>query len=88
MPDGSTLKDLDQTFSTGALPANTATLAATTTGGMTPQPGLEMLDLIEGSSPPVVVSDLSGNVLWTYSPGGSAADLVQPVKPLPNGLRH
>jgi hypothetical protein len=85
MPDGSTLKDLDQTFSTGALPANTATLAATTTSGMTPQPGLEMLDLVEGSSPPVVVSDLSGNVLWTYSPGGSAADLVQPVKPLPNG---
>jgi len=86
MPDGSTLNDLDQTFSTGALPANLAQITATTTSGMTPQPGLEMLDLVLGTSgPPVVVTDLSGNVVWTYSPGGSTADLVQPVKPLPNG---
>jgi arylsulfate sulfotransferase len=85
MPDGSTLNDLDQTFSTGALPAGIAQLTATTTSGMTPQPGLEMLDLLEGGGPGVVVSDLSGNPVWTYSPGGTSTNLVQPVKPLPNG---
>ena len=85
MPDGSILNDLDQSFSTGALPANVAQITATITSGMTPQAGLEMLDLVEGGGPPVVVTDLSGNAVWTYSPGGTVFDLVQPVKPLPNG---
>lgn len=47
----------------------------TTSSAMTPQPGLEMLDLIHGVGPPVVVTDLSANVLMAYLPPEfSAAD--------------
>jgi hypothetical protein len=53
---------------------------------MTPQPGVEMLDFIENNGAPVVVTDLSGNILWSYlPPDANGFDLVQPVKPLPNG---
>ncbi len=87
MPDGSTVNDSDKTFTTGALPANQLpTIKVTTPNGLTPQPGVQMLDLLDvGAGPPVVTTDLQGNVLWYYFPGGSAADIVQPVKPLSNG---
>ena len=85
MPDGSTLNDLDQTFTTGAIVEFTQP-TVTIPNGMTPQPGVEMLDYIEGPGSPIVVTDLSGNILWAHSPAGSnGADIVQPVKPLPNG---
>ena len=72
--DGTQFMDADQVFTTGALPPNQLpALTATTTPGMTPQSGVELLDMLTipaGSTAlGVVVSDLSGNVLWSYNPG-------------------
>lgn len=89
--DGSQFMDADQAFTTGAIPAaSLPTITTTTTAGMTPQSGVELLDLINLSASPLltaVVTDLNGNVLWGYSPGASvpAGSSVQPIKLLPNG---
>ncbi len=86
--DGTQYMDLDQTFTTHALPAAQLPLiATTTTPGMTPQSGVELLDLIGGpvTVAPAAVTDLAGNILWTYNPelpGGVVAD---PIKLLSNG---
>ena len=45
--DGSSFNDADFTFTTGALTAGTIpNITATTTAGMTPQPGVEVVDLL------------------------------------------
>jgi len=90
-PGGVTFTDADHAFTTGALPAGVIpALTAATTTGMTPQSGVELLDLaslavthING----IIVTDLSGNPLWTYSPGSSVpvGSGPVPVKLLPNG---
>jgi hypothetical protein len=85
--NGITANDTDHTFATGEVPAsmqlNTTT---TTTAGMTPQPGLELLNALNGTPNGVVVTDLSGNVLWTYAdPGSAALNFIDGVKMLPNG---
>jgi arylsulfate sulfotransferase len=88
MPDGTTLNDADKTFTTGALPeAQQPTMTITTpNAGLTPQPGVQMLDMIGGNTPPVLTLDLQGNVLWYYTPpDGSKADIIDPIKQLPNG---
>jgi arylsulfate sulfotransferase len=89
MPDGTQLPDFDHTFTTGTIPATAIPkLTVTNPSGMVPQSGVEMFDLIGSAGStvnPVVATDLSGNVLWTYNPGGIAGDIVQPVKLLPNG---
>ena len=86
--DGSSFNDADFTFTTGALPAGTApTLTTTTTAGMTPQSGVEFLELIStgvSTLTTVAVADLSGNVLWEYSPGLTGVN-SDPMKLLPNG---
>jgi hypothetical protein len=55
---------------------------------MTPQSGVELLDLIPGSltTPyaPAVVTDLSGNIIWGYYPTPNGLQ-ANPVKLLPNG---
>jgi arylsulfate sulfotransferase len=85
MPDGSQLNDNDLTFTTGSIPATAApVIAVTNPNGMVPQSGVEMLDLLSAPTP-IVVTDLQGNILWWLRPTGSAADLVQPIKLLPNG---
>ena len=69
--NGITTNDTDHSFTTMALPANmqlNVTTAATT--GMTPQSGLEMLDAVAGIPIGLIATDLSGNVLWTYSVPG------------------
>jgi hypothetical protein len=86
-PDGSEpVNDVDQVFTTGGIPANQfPTFTVTNPAGLTPQPGIEILDLV-GNQPNVVALDLNGNVIWTYSyAGGTPADIIQPVKLLPNG---
>ncbi|HEY0704248.1 MAG TPA: aryl-sulfate sulfotransferase [Candidatus Acidoferrales bacterium] len=87
LPDGTTLNDVDHTFTTVGLPAAmTPQITVANPNNLTPQPGVEMLDLIEqGTLPGVTVSDLQGNVIWYYKTGGTNNNLVQPVKMLPNG---
>jgi arylsulfate sulfotransferase len=87
--DGVTFTDLDHTFTTGSLPTATLpTLTTMTSPGMTPQSGVELLDLISLGATTnkmgVAVTDLSGNVVWTYDPGipGVTAD---PIKLMSNG---
>jgi hypothetical protein len=89
--DGSSFNDADFTFTTGAIPVGTIpNITTTTTAGMTPQPGVEVLDTFNLAVSPilqVLVIDLNGNVLWSYAPGNSipAGAGPQPVKLLPNG---
>ncbi len=85
--DGTVFTDADQTFETGTLaPLTFAAITATTTAGMTPQPGIEMLDLLAGNGVPVVATDLAGNIIWWYNfTDGTASDIVQPIRLLPNG---
>jgi len=83
--DGSQFFDADQTFPTGAIPAaQLPTITATTTAGMVPQSGVELLDLTSAAAFSVVATDLNGDVIWTYSPTLSG-DVPNPVKLLPNG---
>lgn len=85
--NGITANDADHTFTTGAVPAKMQMpITTTTTAGMTPQPGLELLDPLTGTIDGVVITDLSGNILWTYSdPGNLALNIIDGVKLLPNG---
>lgn len=86
LPDGNTVVDADQLFTTGALPANLLpNLTVQQTAGAQPSPGVEMLCLFEEASQnslTAVVTDLSGNVIWYYPIQPSAPF---PMKPLPNG---
>ena len=84
--NGITANDVDHTFTTQPVPANMQPkLTATTAAGMTPEPGVEMLDLLGGTPSGVAATDLAGNVLWTYANPGKAADQIQGVKLLPDG---
>jgi len=66
--NGITVNDTDHTFTTKAVPANMQlNVTTTTTSGMTPQSGLELLNPLEGTATGVIVTDLSGNVLWAYA---------------------
>jgi arylsulfate sulfotransferase len=84
--DGAQYMDADQTFMTGSNPsAQLPAIAATTTAGLTPQSGVELLDLVGGNTTlaPVAVTDLEGNILWSYP--GAAGVQANPIKLLPNG---
>ena len=85
--NGITVTDTDHTFTTGAVPANMALNATTVTAaGMTPQSGVELLNPLAGKPSGVIITDLSGNPLWTYSnPGNPALNFIDGVKFLPNG---
>ena len=85
--NGISANDADHTFTTKAVPANMKlNVSTTTTTGMTPQPGLELLNPLSGTPSGIVVTDLSGNVLWTYAdPGNQFLNIINGVKMLPNG---
>jgi arylsulfate sulfotransferase len=88
--DGSSFNDADQTFTTGAIPAaQLPAITTTTTPGMTPQSGVEVLDLVNvgvnTGRLAVAATDLSGNVLWGYNPTLAAGVLANPIKLMPNG---
>ncbi|MGB7309763.1 MAG: hypothetical protein WBC67_11930, partial [Candidatus Acidiferrales bacterium] len=79
-PGGITFTDTDHAFTTGAVSmTGLPTITATTTAGMTPQSGVELVDL---TTIPVVVTDLAGRILWKYTPSISIAsgNLVNPIK--------
>ena len=88
--DGSSFNDADFTFTTQALAAGTVpNLTVTTAAGMTPQSGVEMLDLVTigagTSQVPLAATDVSGNVIWTYNPMGlPTGDIPNPIKLLAN----
>jgi hypothetical protein len=91
-PDDTQFTDSDHQFTTGGLTGTQIpSMTATTTPGMTPNGGIEMLDLLytgatQGPAEDVVATDLNGNVIWYYDPGSAAAGLFpDPVKLLPNG---
>jgi hypothetical protein len=72
-PDGTEFNDADHTFATGGLsPSQTPSMTTTTTPGMTPSGGVELLDLVHSGSPGpqenVVATDLNGNVIWDFDP--------------------
>jgi arylsulfate sulfotransferase len=86
--DGSEFDDADQKFTTGTLPAaSVPNVVATTSPGATPQSGVELLDLVGIAEPSLgaVVTDLGGNVLWTYNPPLPGSPQVNPIKLLANG---
>jgi arylsulfate sulfotransferase len=86
--NGVQFMDADRTFTTSSLLASQLpTLTATTTPGMIPQSGVELLDMasIPASAKfSLAVSDLSGNLLWAYDPGLPGLS-SGPLKLLPNG---
>jgi arylsulfate sulfotransferase len=84
--NGISANDVDHTFTTQPVPANMQPkLTATTAPGMTPQPGVELLNMLNGTPNGLAVADLAGNVLWTYAAPGPNTNFVQGAKLLPNG---
>ena len=83
--NGVTVTDTDHTFTTQALPASiNLNLAVATPSGLTPQSGVEMLNSLNY----LAVTDLSGNILWTYLAPASvnqSQNWIQAPKMLPNG---
>jgi arylsulfate sulfotransferase len=83
--NGALFTDVDQTFNAGAAPA-TASVAASTENGQTPQSGIELFaTAIPHEAAQAFATDLEGNVIWTYTYLGSGSDVIQPIKMLPNG---
>lgn len=83
LSNGAQFTDADHVFTTGAI--NTSLLppiSVSTPSGLSPQSGVEMINPVTQEA---LVTDLSGNIIWTYSSGGSPADLIQPIKLLANG---
>ena len=85
LSNGASFIDENETFLSGAAPA-TASVAASVEQGHTPQPGIELFDGVSPGQPvQAFATDLEGNVIWTYTYRGSTADVIQPIKMLPNG---
>ncbi|HVC90013.1 MAG TPA: aryl-sulfate sulfotransferase [Acidobacteriaceae bacterium] len=91
LANGVTFQDTDHTFATGAAPPTVPVTITTPPSGQTPQPGVELFDSITFGSKPIAnlaqafVTDLHGNVIWTYSYQGSAANAIFPIKQLSDG---
>lgn len=86
--NGSSQVDADQTFTTGSVPKNRVPpFTVATTSGLTPQPGVELVNTLQGAAVSTVYAlDLAGNVVWTYPfPDFQLGLILYPVKMLPNG---
>lgn len=87
--NGTSQMDVDHVFTTGKLPAGlTPSFTVTTTSGLTPQPGVELVNTLVTAAAPsnVFATDLDGNVIWAYpSPDSTKVAALLPVKLLPNG---
>lgn len=91
--DGTIVTDIDHTFQTGGIPAQvTARFKATTTSGLDPQPGIEMVDGIGINIPTLAATDLHGNIIWTYpfkdafvGTGTYSQTQLQGFQQIPNG---
>ncbi|MGA2606295.1 MAG: aryl-sulfate sulfotransferase [Terriglobia bacterium] len=86
-PDGTQFVDTDHTFATGGLPAaRVPQISVTNPNGLTPSPGVILLDLYAGPSNQVMVTavDNAGNLIWYYD-YDSSLGVPNPIKLLPNG---
>jgi arylsulfate sulfotransferase len=86
--NGTSQLDVDHVFMTGSLPAGLIpSLTVATTSGLTPQPGVELVNTITEATPSTVfATDLNGNVIWAYlSPDLTKVASLLPIKLLPNG---
>lgn len=82
--DGTQFVDGDHVFTTtGGDPSQSPTITASTSPGQMPQGGVELLALASGTARPTV-TDLNGNILWTYT-GVPNGTVPNPIKLLPNG---
>jgi arylsulfate sulfotransferase len=86
LSNGAQFTDADHAFTTGAI--NTAQLpqiSVSTPSGLAPQPGIEMLNVTIPTATQAFATDITGNVIWTYTYVGSSSDFIQPIKLLSNG---
>ena len=86
--DGTSQVDVDQVFTTGGLPKGLIPpYTVTATPGLTPQPGIEFLDTLQGATTSTAYAiDLAGNIIWFYPfPDAQPAITLYPVKLLSNG---
>ena len=87
--DGTSIVDGDHVFTTGAVPSGLIpNFTVSTTSGITPQPGVEMVNIIPATQQSFVyATDLDGNVIWYYAPPESkpVGSTLYPVKQLSNG---
>jgi arylsulfate sulfotransferase len=86
--DGTSETDVDHTFATGTIPTGLIpSYTVTTTSGMTPQPGVEFVNSLQGSTPSTAfATDIEGNVVWYYAfPDRQPSIILYPVKLLSNG---
>ena len=62
-------------------------MIVTATPGMTPQPGIELVNPVTPHYQAPFATDLKGNVIWTYNAPETqlAGELIYPVKLLPDG---
>ena len=88
LASGLTQLNTDQTFTTGAMPADLAALkiTATTQPGMTPQPGIELMNPVSIGPQEPYALDLQGNVIWYYAwPDSSPLSQILGLKQMSNG---
>ena len=85
--DGGITAGTDQTFTSGAVPQVIPSLTVAATPGMTPQPGVELVNPVGPQFNAPFATDLKGNVIWTYTPPETqlAGESIYPIKLLPNG---
>lgn len=86
LSNGAQFTDADHVFTTGAI--NTALLpqiSVSTPSGLTPQPGIELIDVPNANETQAFATDLSGNVIWTYTFAALPGGAILPIKLLANG---
>jgi arylsulfate sulfotransferase len=85
--DGGLTAGTDQTFTSGAVPPVIPSFTVAATPGMTPQPGVELVNPVGPQFNAPFATDLKGNVIWTYTPREIqlAGESIYPIKLLPNG---
>jgi hypothetical protein len=91
-PDGTQFFDADHTFATGGLPAaRVPQITVTNPSGLTPSPGITLLNLQPGASNQVQIAavDNAGNLIWyydfsSYFPAGTYVYVI-PAKLTANG---
>ncbi len=90
LDDGASLTDIDHAQFASGLPLMTgippATAAVKIAQSGTPQPGIEMWNtILPANLTQAFATDLSGNVIWTYTYQGSVLDTIQGIQLLPDG---